>query len=61
MFESEIDMSKVKGGEGENFFDTLTDANSSPGKCSKIFCFDGVWLDFNYDPPKVLLDNHTTI
>lgn len=61
MFESEIDVSKVRGGEGKNFFDTLPATNSSRGKRAKIFCFDGVWLDFNYDPPKVLLDSHTTI
>ena len=64
----ETDMSKCKGGKGKNFFDEFPNirAQKGVGECSrgrraKIMCIDGVWFDFNYDPPKVFVDNHTII
>lgn len=64
----ETDMSKCKGGKGKNFFDEFPNirAQKGFGECSrgrraKIMCIDGVWFDFNYDPPKVFVDNDTTI
>lgn len=64
----ETDMSKCKGGKGKNFFDEFPKVRvpkgigeNSRGYRANIMCFDGVWFDFNYDPPKVWVDNHTTI
>ena len=65
----EIDMSKCESGKGKNFFYELFPniripigaGETSRGYRAKIMCIDGVWFDFNYDPPKVLVDNDTTI
>ena len=65
----EFDMSKCESGKSKNFFDELFPniripigaGKTSRGRRAKIMCIDGVWFDFNYDPPKVLVDNDTTI
>ena len=64
----EFDMSKCESGESKNFFDEFPNirvhkgvVETSRGRRAKIMCIDGVWFDFNYDPPKVWLDNDTTI
>ena len=65
----EFDMSKCKSGKGKNFFDELFPNiripigawETSRGRRAKIMCIDGVWFDFNYDPPKVWVDNDTPI
>lgn len=64
----ETDMSKCESGKGKNFFDALPKVcvpkgvgENSRGRRAKIMCIDGVWFDFNYDPPKVWVDNDTTI
>ena len=61
-------MSKCESSKGKNFFDEFPNirAPNVVGECSrgrraKIMCIDGVWFDFNYDPPKVWVDNDTTI
>ena len=64
----EIDMSKCESGKGKNFFDEFSNISvpkgvgeNSRGRRAKIMCVDGVWFDFNYDLPKVWVDNDTTI
>lgn len=65
----EFDMSKCESGKGKNFFDELFPniripigaGETSRGYRANIMYFDGVWFDFNYDPPKVWVDNDTTI
>lgn len=64
----EIGMSKCESGKGKNFFDEFPNIHTpkgvgecSRGRRAKIMCIDGVWFDFNYDPPKVWVDNDTTI
>ena len=64
----EIGISKYESGKGKNFFDEFHNirAPKGVGECSrgrraKLMCIDGVWFDFNYDPPKVWVDNYTTI
>ena len=37
----------------------LPAADSVRGKRANIFCVDGIWYDFNYNPPKVWVDNDT--
>ena len=68
MFDIEIDSSKYQSSKGKNFFKLFSNirapygvGESSRGRRAKIMCIDGVWFDFNYDPPKVWVDNDTSI
>ena len=68
MFDIEIDSSKYQSGKGKNFFELFPNirvpygvGESNRGRRAKIMCIDDVWFDFNYDPPKFRLDNHTSI